>query len=355
MVLRSGWDQDSNTLLFDAGKMGFLSAGHSHADYLHFDLAIAGHPVLVDIGTASYHDMFWRNYCRGTSAHNTVCIDHQPQVSFGRSFKWQTLPERGESLFVNGPFFTLMQSSHNAYMDIQHTRTMVCWGNIFFLCLDSIDATSYHHYGFHYHFHPQIVTKKINGQIICSRQEKKLLAMQPLFHNAHKVLLTRYDETTGLGCFFHTYGKRIPTWTLTVEEDCGGSIKRGMLLVPGDGVDFVIRNNCKEVSSSFLFCINEQNFQIIKACQPAFIVKNNLRLSCDYLIEQQLDNGVKNILAIGVTSLDCQHQEIVSFPLKLPYCLIREESCDLILYFNINDKVRLIRQMAGLKIHGVCK
>ncbi len=89
-------------VVVDCGPLGYLSIGaHGHADALSVLLDYEGLPILVDPGTYVYHsDRLWRDYFRGTGAHNTVVIDGQDQSVIGGSFMWlrharATLVERG--------------------------------------------------------------------------------------------------------------------------------------------------------------------------------------------------------------------------------------------------------------------
>jgi len=77
-------------LVIDAGPIGYQSiAAHGHADALAFTLSLAGREFLIDPGTYSYHGKDeWRDYFRGTSAHNTVRVDGQDQSVSGASFMW---------------------------------------------------------------------------------------------------------------------------------------------------------------------------------------------------------------------------------------------------------------------------
>lgn len=77
-------------LVFDCGNLGYLSlAAHGHADTLSFWFSAKGFPVFIDPGTYAYHaDKEWRNYFRGTSAHNTVRIDGTNQSAICGNFMW---------------------------------------------------------------------------------------------------------------------------------------------------------------------------------------------------------------------------------------------------------------------------
>lgn len=77
-------------IVADAGPLGYLSiAAHGHADALSFTLSAAGKELLIDPGTYAYHTQKrWRDYFRGTSAHNTVRVDRQDQSVGGGNFLW---------------------------------------------------------------------------------------------------------------------------------------------------------------------------------------------------------------------------------------------------------------------------
>ena len=68
-------------LVMDAGDLGYLAiAAHGHADALSFCLAVDGTWWIVDPGTYAYHsNAVWRNYFRGTAAHNTIVINDTDQ------------------------------------------------------------------------------------------------------------------------------------------------------------------------------------------------------------------------------------------------------------------------------------
>ena len=76
--------------MLDCGPLGYLRiAAHGHADALAITLSVAGEECLVDPGTYSYwQEQKWRDYFRGTSAHNTVRIDGLDQSVSGGRFMW---------------------------------------------------------------------------------------------------------------------------------------------------------------------------------------------------------------------------------------------------------------------------
>jgi len=115
-------------LIFDAGPLGYLGiAAHGHADALAFCLAVDGEWWLVDPGTYSYHDKpEWRNYFRGTAAHNTIQVADQDQSIIGGPFLWlqkahaqlEGAGKKGEVQWCSG--------SHDGYdrLGLLHHRTV---------------------------------------------------------------------------------------------------------------------------------------------------------------------------------------------------------------------------------------
>jgi hypothetical protein len=79
-----------STLIMDCGPLGLLSlAAHGHADALSILLSYKNRWILVDPGTYAYHThREWRDYFRGTAAHNTVRIDGLDQSVIGGNFMW---------------------------------------------------------------------------------------------------------------------------------------------------------------------------------------------------------------------------------------------------------------------------
>jgi hypothetical protein len=77
----------------DAGTFGPGTAGHSHADTLSVIVRKGREELLVDPGTYTYvGDLKWRDWFRGTAAHNTVRIDGQDQAMARGPFAWQSRP-----------------------------------------------------------------------------------------------------------------------------------------------------------------------------------------------------------------------------------------------------------------------
>jgi len=77
-------------LCMNLANLGYGNiAAHGHADALSFTLAINEEPVLIDPGTYAYHTQKkWRDYFKGTRAHNTLMINGLDQAVIKGPFLW---------------------------------------------------------------------------------------------------------------------------------------------------------------------------------------------------------------------------------------------------------------------------
>lgn len=77
----------------DAGPFGWAGAGHSHSDTLSVTVSAGDEELLVDSGTYTYvGDPMWRNWFRGSAAHNTVRIGGLDQAQPRGPFRWLDKP-----------------------------------------------------------------------------------------------------------------------------------------------------------------------------------------------------------------------------------------------------------------------
>lgn len=148
--------------LFDAGSLGYPSiAAHGHADALNICLAVDGQWWLVDPGTYAYHsDHGWRDYFRGTAAHNTLQIDGANQSDIGGPFLW--LRHARANLIDAGDDSDGLQwavGEHDGYRKLGalHRRRIELDADAHRLkILDEIDGAGEHDLALHWHFAPDV-------------------------------------------------------------------------------------------------------------------------------------------------------------------------------------------------------
>ena len=105
-------------LVADAGPLGYQTiAAHGHADALSFTLSVGGSEIFIDPGTYAYHTQEpWRQYFRGTAAHNTVRIDGMDQSAPGGKFMWVRKAEAGCKQWSSQPEQDVFEGWHNGYL-----------------------------------------------------------------------------------------------------------------------------------------------------------------------------------------------------------------------------------------------
>jgi hypothetical protein len=80
-------------VLVDVGPFGRGRAGHSHSDTLSIVVRSGGEDVLIDPGTYTYvGEPEWREWFRGSGAHNTLRIDGRDQAAAMGPFWWSDPP-----------------------------------------------------------------------------------------------------------------------------------------------------------------------------------------------------------------------------------------------------------------------
>lgn len=112
-------------IVADAGPLGYLSiAAHGHADALSFTLSAAGRELLIDPGTYAYHTQrLWRDYFKGTSAHNTVRVDGVDQSVSGGNFLWIKHTQAQVIAIERTPLVERWVASHDGYARLKHPIT----------------------------------------------------------------------------------------------------------------------------------------------------------------------------------------------------------------------------------------
>ena len=116
--------------MLDCGPLGYLGiAAHGHADALAITLSVAGEQCLVDPGTYSYwREQKWRDYFRGTSAHNTVRVDGLDQSVSGGRFMWLKHAAARIERMPQSPGDFDFRGSHDGYLrlpdPVRHLRSV---------------------------------------------------------------------------------------------------------------------------------------------------------------------------------------------------------------------------------------
>ncbi|MFH0786581.1 MAG: alginate lyase family protein [Pseudomonadota bacterium] len=226
IILRKGEGKEEAMLSMDAGPFGYLSiAAHAHADALAFTLNIRGKAVLIDPGTYLYHDGWkWRDYFKGTRAHNTIEIDGQDQALSGGPFMWLSKPEVSIEKTVIGPRFDYIQAFHTGYerlnKPLRHERSIFfSKKEKFWIIKDRLSSEGPHAINQMFHFHPQCHLTAFKGNLFQVTIESGEPILYLKIDSQLMTSLHQGEEDPVLGWFSPAFGEKVPSLTLKAKKE----------------------------------------------------------------------------------------------------------------------------------------
>jgi hypothetical protein len=230
VVLRKGRGRSEEVLTMDAGPFGYLSiAAHAHADALSFTLSIGGRPVIIDPGTYLYHDGGrWRDYFRGTRAHNTIEVDGQDQAVSGGPFMWLSKPEASIAETVFDRDRDYVRAMHNGYHrlidPVQHERSILFDKNEgIWLLDDRLVCAKSHRIRQTFHFHPDCRIEMVDEGVIQVSREEPLLYLKP--DPTLTIFGARGSEDPPFGWFSPAFGQKKPIQSLMGEKQIRETVR----------------------------------------------------------------------------------------------------------------------------------
>lgn len=230
-------------VLADAGPLGYLSiAAHGHADALAFTLSAGGQEVLIDPGTYAYHtEKHWRDYFRGTAAHNTVQVDGLDQSVAGGNFLWLRHTQARCLKFETTPEQDLWEGEHDGYKrlddPVTHKRRLVLdKAERALTVTDTLECKDRHTAALHWHFAEGCVLE-LHGNTAVARCGKVriTIALPP---EGGRAELVRGAENPPLGWISRRFDEKYPTCCLRWATECQGTkqcVTRIEIQIEGDG------------------------------------------------------------------------------------------------------------------------
>jgi hypothetical protein len=166
-------------IVADAAPLGYLSiAAHGHADALAFTLSAAGKELLIDPGTYAYHTQkCWRDYFRGTSAHNTVRVDGQDQSLAAGNFLWRRHAEtRIQASSSNGTRLIACHTGYERLPDpVIHRREWHYERVLRRLTIaDHFECRGAHELEIFWHFAPEVTVETSGEELIATRDDVRI-------------------------------------------------------------------------------------------------------------------------------------------------------------------------------------
>ena len=219
--------KDEVRCLVDAGELGYLAiAAHGHADALSLVLNVAGKEILIDPGTYAYHTQKkWREYFRGTSAHNTIEIDETSQSVSGGNFLWSFHAKSHCVSFDSSLEKDVFIGYHDGYQRLedpvthQRTVTLVKENNQLLiedqlLCQLNHDVSQYWHFSEFCH-----VNFQEPGMIEIQQDNISLILF---YKKEFKAEIITAQEDPPLGWISRSFDNKIPCNTLKISKQIFG-------------------------------------------------------------------------------------------------------------------------------------
>lgn len=162
----------------DAGPYGFLNGGHAHADALSCTLTVAGEPLLIDPGTATYTmDPELRDRFRSTPMHNTVVLDGKAQAEPRGPFHWTARPDAHAPLCRTVPGVDYFEGTHDAYAPRRHTRAVIAVHGIGWWILDHVLGDGEASIEINWHLDPGWGCTPASAHVVKLRGSRRSLAL----------------------------------------------------------------------------------------------------------------------------------------------------------------------------------
>jgi hypothetical protein len=230
-ILGRHWETEREIrIIADAGPLGYLSiAAHGHADALSFTLSAGGREILVDPGTYAYHvNREWRDYFRGTSAHNTLRVDGQDQSVPGGNFMWLKHARARCEFWEENEKECRFVGTQNGYRrladPVRHTREIVLLKEENrILVTDTLECRGEHVVERFWHFAETCRVRKNATGLIVDNQGVRLsfrMATSP-----GKIALHVGQDSPPCGWISRRYDEKAPTTTAVFQNRIRGSAR----------------------------------------------------------------------------------------------------------------------------------
>lgn len=216
----------------DAGPLGYRSiAAHGHADALSFVLSIGGTEVLVDPGTYAYHtERRWRDYFRGTSAHNTIRVDGENQSIIGGPFMWTRHARVQTERWQSNEHTDELHAWHDGYLrlsdPVRHERRLrFNKASAVLDVSDVIECRDRHTVECFWHFAEDVEVSLDERGNVRAAKSGAALVLHCCYPPGTTPTIYRGDELRRGGWISRRFGIRSPTTTVVWRCDVHGTTR----------------------------------------------------------------------------------------------------------------------------------
>jgi len=200
---------------------------HGHGDGGSFEIHWKGLPVIVDTGRLTYKDNIWGKFGKSASNHNSIMIDgYEPFIINNlNGFRFMVSEYKKSKMEVDiktkkeNHIVTIIHDGYKRiYPDLLIKRLFSLY-NKKIIITDIISGSGKHNVKTFFHFHPDINIIKLSINKFQLNSSFETLYLECSMENTDKINLIKGDNTDPSGgWYFPEYGKRIPSWTLILDQ-----------------------------------------------------------------------------------------------------------------------------------------
>jgi len=243
VTMRSGFDENSHALIFDAGPLGCqFSAGHGHAALLSVQCSAFGERYLIDAGTCCYTaNREVRDYFRTTAAHSTIAVDTQPQADPAGPFSWRNRCTAHLLQWAIGDTLTYADACSDAYRrlpdSVSHRRRVAFIRSRYWIIIDDLCGSDTHRVDVRFQFAPMQIRIDADGWVRATRNGKRGLLMRAFASRSFTPSVREGLRNPMEGWHSPSYGCMEPAPALVYSADVHLPVRIVTLLWPADDVD----------------------------------------------------------------------------------------------------------------------
>ncbi|HXV96776.1 MAG TPA: heparinase II/III-family protein, partial [Anaerolineae bacterium] len=242
-VMHQGQGAAAAYLVFDCGPFGYKPVpSHGHADALSFELHAHGQTWIVDPGIYSTHlGDDWRNFFRGSRAHNTVVVDRQDQSVLMDIWRVYRPAQASLHHWFASDHFDFVDGSHDGYERLQepvsHRRQIFFAKPEYWVIVDSLTGQGQHCFETYFHLMPGLETQleRESGTLQVSNGSGSGLMIAPLAPHLWQpeVIIGATAPIQGWVSFFS--GEKQPAPTLRYHQEAVAPLQFCTVLYPYQG------------------------------------------------------------------------------------------------------------------------
>lgn len=239
-VMRAGQGSDAAYLVVDGGPFGHKPMpNHGHADALSFELHAWGETLLVDPGVYSTSlGETWRNYFRGTRAHNAVVVDEQDQSVLMDTRRVARPAETTVHQWVSEAGFDFFDGSHDGYVRLSqpvvHRRQIFFVKPEYWIVIDVLTGRGRHCFDVCFQLMPDLdpTLDARTGVLQTANRARTSLAIAPFAAGDFRpaLIIGSTDPIQGWVSFYS--GRKEPSPTLRYRQERTAPIQFCTVLYP---------------------------------------------------------------------------------------------------------------------------